>query len=350
MTFNLQDAFAKLSELEDEMRGEVRSIQSFGHAKVSAPRKTFLNFFGRAAQDAEDDEDDDHEFTVIDAPQLPAIEFGDSDKDFDRPADNALVNPSSFQFVSRPVTWTDSASKNETETDLLNRYQKSKDMDALESLYARNKNFLSQQVYGLNVQYRLPKPAIEGVVYNNFKKAIDNWKPEKKANIRTFYKSNYKQNINRDMRQMAQFGRPERTRAAKTERTLQVAKQIEYEKGYVPSAEDIQKKMMPGEMTVKDIKLILQESRGDLLGSKKLDAEHDVDIERSTMMAIRRVRDYQGPKKTKVINHIFGLDGAEHIASNAKLAKKFNVTESQMSVIKRQLRQDIQDELRILGF
>ena len=67
------------------------------------------------------------------------------------------------------------------------------------------------------------------------------------------------------------------------------------------------------------------------------------------MMAVRRVRDYHGSRKQKIINHIWGLDDHDHIGSNNVLAKKFGVSASQMSILKRQIRQDIQEEMRNMG-
>lgn len=321
--------FERFAELEDELKGE-----ESGYVKES-----MFGFFEKK------------EPQPLNPGILPPITLptsGDDDEDDEDAPDEEFTafRPSNFKFIQRPVGLE--GAEGVKEKDLILRWRQTKDDKDLEAIYAQNNDFLKGQVRGLS-SYRLPGPAIEGMVYNKFRSALSKWDPDGGANIQTFFKSHYRQNLNRDAKALAQFGRSPRRVLSKVERVRKIAEQLEFENNYVPTAEEIVRAANPGEITVGDVKDVLAMDRGDLLGSKKIDAEDEGDIEKATMMAVRRVRDYYGIQKQKAIDHIFGINGAEHIKNNAQLAKKFGISGPQMSMLKQQFRQDIRSELQNMG-
>jgi hypothetical protein len=339
----LMHHLTRLDEASAELVGERRRASSLQEVvKTSADSSFFKN---RSRAPSEESLDKQY---GIDIPKTaPLLDLEDREIVEER-RNVALINPSNFTFVDRDIGLKERDDSPKRDKALIQRWRSSGEDADLEAIYSRNKGFLDQQIWSLS-KFRIPKPAIQGAVYNTFKTAVGKWDPDGGSNIRSFYKSHYRQNLHRQIKATAQFARAERGRVSKVERIRQLQENFELERGYIPTAEELKQAANPGELKVQDIKLILKEAKGDLLGSRNLGAEDDIDLERSTMMAIRRVRDYHGSRKQKIINHIWGIDDHKHIASNNVLAKKFGITPSKMSMLKRQFRQDIQEELRNMG-
>lgn len=341
---DLNELHERMEDIRAEQRGEAL-LYALDRIKTSAPKKK-KGLFSWLKSDEDEDDSEEPDDGLIDVPAPTAFDIEDDDEEEGNDSDVQIVAPGNFKFVRRDIGLT-APDGDVGEKELLTRWQRDKDPRDLEAIYSTNKDVLNSHIRTLS-RMRLPKPAIEGLVYNAFHTAAKQWDPARGANLRTYYKQNQWRNLLRDVKPLAQFTKAERGRVSRTERTLQLREAFELERGHIPTSTELQG-YSGGELKVKDINMILEESRGDLLGSRKLDADYDVDTERSVLHATRRARDYYNGRHQRILNHMFGLDDNEFIGSNNKLAAKFGVTPQYLSTLKRKFAADIQNEMQILG-
>jgi DNA-directed RNA polymerase specialized sigma subunit len=283
------------------------------------------------------------------APNLPSWsargEDGpESDVAEEAEVDTPFIAPTNFKFVERPLTWQNPYGTDEDESELTLRWQKSKDPQDLEALMARNRDFLEHRIRR-HIKKRVPRPAVRGMVYNTFIDSAKKWDPERGGNLRTFFKSE-ERNLDKKIRPLAQFGKAERGRVSKMEKVRSAREAFEIEHDREPTKLELHEHTG---ITVKDLGLILTEDRADHLGSRRLDADSDVDTHSQSMYAVRRVRDYYNSRQQKIINHMFGLDNADFIPSTGALARKFGMSDSAVSNFKQRLQRRVQEELQTLG-
>jgi len=263
------------------------------------------------------------------------------------PAPQYVKRPrASFEFTSRSIL-LDDVNKDAAEAELVLDWQKTKDPAKLESLFALNKSWLDSASQSYNSR-RIPRPAVKGMIYNSFIETVKKWDPERGANLKTFWGRFQGPNVDKDITQMSQFGKAAKTRVTKVERMRQLAESFELENRREASDSELSA-FSDGEFTVEAIKLINKEAKGDRLGSLVLDADMSQDTERGIQMATRRARDYHNSRDQRILNHMFGLDKAEHITSNRSLGKKFGVSEQRISNLKSQFASNIQQEMQLLG-
>lgn len=335
----------EFQELLDHERGLEVGRDTRVSDKTSRKRKGMFSFL-------DDGDDDDPEDDIISVnnprPFTPTGAFGkgpESDVD-EEDEDTPLVNPGSFQFVQRKLEWEDRHQDLDDDALILS-YKKSKDPEQLESIFFRNQDHLRYSDRQLQT-FRLPTPATAGMVYNSFVHSLNRWDPSGGRNPRNWHKADALPNAKTRARTLGQFTKADRNRISKIEQTRQVQRDFEAEYSRFPTVEELAE-ASAGALKVKDVKKILLEDRGKMLGSKDLEADSNVDVQRATLRAVQRSQEYYSAKHRKMINAMWGLGGEEEIISNNKLAQKFGVTPQYMSTLKRKFLADIQDELRQMG-
>lgn len=221
---------------------------------------------------------------------------------------------------------------------------RSGDPAALEAVLARHKPFLDQQVRNL-LKYRVPAPAVRAGVYNAFVDTLHDWDPSR-ANLQTAYKNTKGRNLTRDIRGMGQFGRVSRNLGSKVDQVRQVAEELELDLNRAATAEEITR---AAGLPLDTVRSVLSQTRGDLLASRNLTSEDEYDLTSATYRALRRARDFYSDGHARIVNHLFGMDGAEHIPSNRDLARKMGVSEPYLSNLKGKFLADVQRELQRSG-
>ena len=249
-----------------------------------------------------------------------------------------------FEFVTRDIGLKDTL-PDEDNVALANRWRTDRDPEAMESLMARNSDHLEYSKRSLQ-SFRMPRPATAGMTFNSWAASVDRWNPEK-SNLLTHHKSDFR-NAYKQAKTLGQFTKSARGRISQMERYRQHAARTEESLGRYGTPKELAE-ASGGWLTEANARKLGKENRDVLFSSKDLTKDQEVDTARTLMRAVTRVKDYQRPKDQDIVSAMWGIGkDQEKIVSTKSLAKKFGVSPSYISGLKRKMNSQIESEMRML--
>lgn len=262
----------------------------------------------------------------------------DPEEEDTKDAVELFKNPLQFQFETRDMAFRNTAG-DMSEHDMVLRYQANPTPENLEPLLAANQQGLRKAINNLSAM-RVPKPAIEGEVYTRFAQQAKAWDPSRGSSLLHSFTQNKGRTLSRDMRQLAQFGKAERSRVSKMDRIHSVQELIELS-GEEATAEKISAETG---FSLSDVQKALVESAGDLLGSKDMGIGDTGSDEVKIRMAASRIKDFYSGASRSLVEHMFGLTGNPPILDNNELARLTSVSPTYVSRFKKQVTERLQAE------
>lgn len=225
----------------------------------------------------------------------------------------------------------------ETGHYLVRRYQSDPTPENYEQLFAHfagGKESLIERTISSQRNRRLPAPAVRGRTYNAFDEAVRKWTPDKQNQaFHNFYDGVASNKVRKWAAENANFGKIPHTRASKLESLSLAARQHQLDTGQEATAEVLAEETG---FSLKDVELLLKEGKDDLLGSRDLDRDGNVDRSAQYRRALLRIRDDLTPLEKEILDDLYGLKpGARPWAGrDGALAAKHGVQQPWLSKFK----------------
>lgn len=250
-----------------------------------------------------------------------------------------------FEFITRDMRYE---SSDDDEIDIIQRYQKTKDPNLLEPLFAKHQGTLNKFIRARASQ-RLPLPMVKGRVYTTFVDAVEDYSPERGAGLSTFFHSKMR-NSNRYMKRYAQFAK-----ASDNDRRWMEAVKVEIDKAdqenrhltddeLSQALEENQKLSISADQVRKTRSAM----RNEFQGSRDVMAESKTDIDSLHRRAINAARQQFNHRDQKIIDMLFGLQGKTATQKNSTIASSVGVSPSFVSRRKKDIQNQIQIEMERL--
>ena len=276
------------------------------------------------------------------------ISFNPPDNPFDDAEDEEDDEPlgtSAFRFRPRPFAFARpdldedeelkavaARFKNPTRREdavgreLIKRWQTTKDPATLEQIYGHYQPLI-QQTYQQHSSRRLPGPAIRGRVYNALKYDLDRYDPSSPKTFHEFFRSRAaRERVSRWAGENSNFGKVNWERASKLGKLQIHADQFELDTGEAVTAAELRRRTG---MSERDIRLGMKELRSDLLGSKFLQQDWQINEDAQARAAMQRVKDSLPRREQDMMDDALGGQ-----MTNSALARKYGISEPEASRFK----------------
>jgi DNA-directed RNA polymerase specialized sigma subunit len=308
----------------------------------------------QATIDVEDDEDDTPAGVGFDSMSSVNSPFGldaeqdveDSEEDEEAGGFGFRSGRPAYRFVPNSFELRPSPDPTKDETYWINRYQKTKKAEDLEPLMVMHKGLIDQQIARAGTR-RLPWPYVRGQVYTEFARAVERYDPDKyaedkKASFTTAWTSSAPKNLEREYKKYAQFTTSARDRLAKIDQIKTTQELLEL------SGDEVTAERIAAEtgIAASDVRKALAESTRDLLDSQDLGKGTRDSYDARLTAAAHRVKDEFTGAKRQLTIRLLGLDGRPSEQSNKVLMQEFGLSDVQISIHKKAVRERLQAEMR----
>lgn len=210
--------------------------------------------------------------------------------------------------------------------ELIRRWKADPNEEVLEQIYGHY-NPLIQQTYQSFSTRRLPGPAVKARVYNAVKRDLDRYDPTSPKTFHEFFRErSAREYVSRWAGENSNFGKINWERASKLQKMQIHADQYELETGEAISAKELRERTGFSE---RDIRLGMTELKSDLLGSKFLKQDWQVNEDAVARAAFQRVRDAMPRREQAMLDDV--LSGS---MTNSAFAKKYGISEPEASRFK----------------
>ena len=255
---------------------------------------------------------------------------------FERPD---LVKDPVFQGI---VTQAGSAlaAENDVGRELVRRYQQTKDPRALEQIYGHYDRLIEGTVYK-HRDKRIPEPAVRARVLNAVHEAVETYDPSSPKTFHQFFREQKEgQWVSRWAGENTSFGKVNWTRSPKLQKLREYEHLLELEKGEAITNAELRRATGLSE---RDIRLGRQELSRDLISSKEMRQDFQLDHGVQHRIARRRVLDSLPSHQQKVFR-----DVDEGVLSNSEIARRHGMSDTALSRLKTRVGSLIQSELQIV--
>lgn len=288
----------------------------------------------------------------------PSGEDDDDGEDFyQSPLSSGYTN---FTFVPQTVQFrpardediermvSSGASENEIERELVARYKQAPTQENLEAVYAHFTPNLEGYIARYKAQ-RVPEPAVRGKVYNAFHDALQKFDPERSGGMQ-FHSYLYSQYLNQGevpkfVNAHKGFGNVARSRLSKLDQVRMIQEQTELDLGREVTSRELAEATG---LSLKHIAFIQSELRNEHMSSKDVRRDFNVSENAQMQTAIDRALDSLRGRDRKIAERLMSEDVVSQRVKAGQVAKEFGVTDSTVTKIKKQLKDQVSRERELL--